>query len=164
MMRAVIRRVLAGLVLAGVLAGCRSAPVEQRSTQGPTAETLWSHTVASANRREPTFDERRHWENQMEAQIERYLREHPEVANSLDVSTFRFLKQVTVGMTQEQVRILLGAPTRTTKDAIAMELLARKYWREVRTAEPTEAWVYPLGWTLFFKDTRLVDATQYLER
>ena len=126
------------------------------------AEDLWMTTVILANGREPNFDERRHWTNQMELRISQYLNEHPEVANSLDVSTFRFIRQVSVGQTKEQVLILLGPPVAATKDAAEMEKLARAYWPAVKSTDPAEAWVYPAGWRLYFKDTKVVDITQYL--
>jgi hypothetical protein len=157
-----VRRLLlvAGLV---ILAGCASARVkEQRVTQGPMAEDLWMTSVILANGREPNFDERRHWTNQLELKISQYLHQHPEAANSLDVSTFRFIRQVSVGQTKEQVLILLGRPMGTTTDPAEMEKLARAYWPAVKNTEATEAWLYPAGWRLYFKDTTVVDITQYL--
>lgn len=154
--------VAACLVLA--LAACKTAkPIEQRTTQGPLAEDLWMLKVVTANGREPTFDERRHWEDDISFRIGKYLREHPEAANSLDVSTFRFVKRASVGMTQEQVLILLGPPVARTTDPAEMEKLASKYWPTVKE-QAKEAWVYPLGWRLFLADGRLVDITQYLPR
>jgi hypothetical protein len=154
----------AGIVGAALLvaAACatRSA-VEQRTTQGPTARELWTHRVLADNGREPTFDERQHWERALDRQISNYLAEHPEVANSLDVSTFRFFRRVAVGMSKAQVMILLGAPLSVTMSAAEMETLARKYWPGIE-GNATEAWTYPLGWRLFFAGERLIDITQYL--
>jgi hypothetical protein len=156
-----------GVVLAVVvaMAACASnrAPFEQRTTQGPLAEQLWIYKVATANGREPTFEERRHWERQLDAAISRYLTKDQEYANSPDVLTFRSDRQTAVGMSKEQVTILLGAPQRTTTDAGEIETLAGKYWPEVR-GQATEAWVYPLGWRLYFAGARLVDITQYQPR
>ena len=157
-----VRRILlvTGLV---ILAACASARVkEQRTTQGPMAEDLWMTSVILANGREPNFDERRHWTNQVELKISQYLHQHPEVANSLDVSTFRFVRQVSVGQTKEQVLILLGRPMAVTTDGAEMEKLARAYWPAVKGTDAAEAWVYPAGWRLYFKDTTVVDITQYL--
>ena len=157
-----VRRILlvAGLL---ILAGCASARVkEQRTTQGPMADDLWMTSVILANGREPNFDERRHWTNQLELKISQYLHQHPEVANSLDVSTFRFVRQVSVGQTKEQVLILLGPPVSATKDQTEMEKLARAYWPAVKNTEASEAWIYPAGWRLYFNDTKIVDITQYL--
>ena len=150
------------LVLVAALAvGCAvRAPLEQRTTQGPTAEEFWLLRVAADAGRSPTFEERRHWEDALDARIGEYLRHHPDRANALDVSTFRFLKQVSVGMDREQVLILLGPPMSATTDQSAVEQLARRYWSQMRDSV-TEAWEYPLGWRLFFGGAQLVDIVQY---
>lgn len=158
----VVRRILLVAVVL-MLAACASARVkEQRTTQGPMAEDLWMTSVILANGREPNFDERRHWTNQIELKISQYLHQHQDVANSLDVSTFRFVRQVSVGQTKEQVLILLGRPMSVTTDQAELEKLARAYWPAVQSSEAAEAWVYPAGWRLYFKDTKVVDITQYL--
>lgn len=151
-----------GLV-ALVLAGCAAIlpPVEQRSTQGPTARQMWTYRMLAQMGREPTFDERAHWETQLDVQTSRYLAAHPEAANALDVSQFRYAHQVTVGMDKEQVLILLGPPEGTTTDQALIEKLARRFWPALR-GNVTEAWVYPLGWSMYFAGQRLVDITQYL--
>ena len=168
MLRPVIRRPAVGLVAlalaALLLPACRSMrAVEQRTTQGPSAEELWFVRMYTLNGREPSFDERRHWEDQIDRRISQYLREHPDTANSFDVSTFRFYRRATVGMTKEQIVILLGQPASTTVESGEMEKLAKKYWPEIK-AEAKEAWVYPLGWHLFFADNRVVDITQIRPR
>jgi hypothetical protein len=164
MLRAVTFRGLALVSVTLALAACAALrPLEQRTTQGPTAQEFWMYRVLLTNGREPNFDERRHWEDQIDDQIGRYLRAHPEAANSLDVSTFRFFRRASVGMTKEQVVILLGSPEAVTTDPAEMEKLARKYWPAVK-GQAKEAWVYPLGWHLYFADSRLVDITQYLPR
>ena len=153
--------VVAALVLA--VTGCASAPIEQRTTQGPTAEQVYVARVYAQNGRQPTFEERGHWQHQMDRQIAQYLQQHPEVANSFDVQAFRFTKQVTVGMVKEQATILLGPPSSTVTDAAALEKLARKYWPDIK-GKATEALVYPGGWNLFVANDRVVDITQYVER
>jgi hypothetical protein len=153
------------ILVAGLLtlAACASYRVkEQRTTQGPLAEDLWVNTVIMANGREPNFDERRHWNNQLDLKISQYLSRNQDSANSLDVSTFRFVRQVSVGQTDEQVLILLGPPIAKTTDQTEIEMLARKYWPSIK-GTATEAWVYPTGWRLYFKDSKVVDITQYLE-
>ncbi len=133
-----------------ILTACAAYRVkEQRTTQGPMAEDVFINNVIMANGREPNFDERRHWNNQIDLKISQYLHRNQDTANSLDVSTFRFVRQVSVGQTAEQVLILL------------MEKLARKYWPSIK-GKATEAWVYPAGWNLYFKDAKVVDITQYL--
>jgi hypothetical protein len=160
MIQAMTRIMLVASLL--VLAACASArTTEQRTTQGPLAEDLWMTSVILANGREPNFDERRHWNNQMEYKISQYLHRNPEAANSLDVSTFRFVRQVSVGQTAEQVVILLGPPLSRISDEAEMEKLARAYWPSIK-GNASEVWVYPAGWRLYFKDSRVVDITQYL--
>jgi hypothetical protein len=156
--------VLLSLSLALVVAGCGIAArqaVEQRSTSGPTAAQMRDQRMMKESGREPTFDEKRQWDVEMEDKIGAYLREHPDRANALDVSTFRFLRQVVVGMDKEQVMILLGPPERVSGDQAEMEKIARGYWSSIK-GNATEVWVYPQGWNMFFAGQRLVDITQYL--
>lgn len=156
-------RPLALVALTLMLGACLGPRMEQRTTQGPTADEFWLYKMVLTNGREPNFDERRHWQNEMEDQIARYLREHPEASSSLEVSTFRFYRRATVGMSKEQVLLLLGRPSKTTTESAEMEKLARKYWPEVKD-RAKEVWVYPLGWHFYFADDRVVDITQYVPR
>jgi hypothetical protein len=135
--------------------------IEQRTTEGVSAEELFIYKVTQQNGREPTFEERQTWQDRLDQRISAYLREHPEAANSLEVSKFRSLRQATVGMTKEQIRILLGAPADVITDRDRLEKLARKYWPEIRD-RAREAWVYPLGWNLYFDADQVVDITQYV--
>jgi len=155
----------AALVAVLVVAGCATLkpPLEQRTTQGPTARQFWTLRMMLMNDREPTLDERRHWDDQLEIQIQQYLIQHPEQANALHVASFRFTKQVVTGMAKEQVLILLGPPEGVTADQGEMEKLARRYWKQMQ-GNVTEAWIYPLGWHFYFAGPNLVDITQYLER
>jgi hypothetical protein len=148
-----------------LLAGCAKwgPPLEQRTTQGPAARQFWTLRMMMANSREPSIDERRHWEDQLDLQIQRYLIQNPEAANSLNVASFRFDKRVIVGMTKEQVLLLLGPPEGLTTDQGQMEKLARRFWKEME-GNVTEAWSYPLGWQFFFTGPKLAEITQYLER
>jgi hypothetical protein len=157
----VIRRLVLVLALVA-LAGCATAraPLEQRTTQGPSAEQLWTLRVAAANKRTPTFEERRHWADDLDLRVSDYLRRHPEDASALHVTTFRFERRAAVGMSREQVLILLGTPAARTTDPDEMAELARGYWPEMKE-HVTEAWTYPLGWRLYFAGPRLVDITQY---
>jgi hypothetical protein len=155
--------VLAVVVAVAACASFESSPIEQRTTQGPQAEEMWVYRVTLANGREPTFEERLHWERQLDEAIGGYLARDQRYANSPDVLTFRAARQAAVGMSKEQVEILLGAPQRATTDTAEIEKLAGKYWPDVR-GKATEAWVYPLGWRLYFAEARLVDITQYLSR
>jgi hypothetical protein len=155
-------RLLALVAIPLVLIGCAlRKPIEQRTTQGPSAEQFWFYRMILANGREPTFDERRHWQNDLDDVIARYLREHPEAANSLEVTTFRFERRASVGMSKQQVMILLGPPESTTTDPAEMAKLARRHWPAIQL-RAKEAWTYPLGWRFYFGGDRVVDITQYL--
>jgi hypothetical protein len=140
------------IVLCAMAAGgCLSRPmtVEQRSTQGPSAQQMLNLRMMAESGREPTFEEKRQFDAQLEDKISAYLREHPDKANALDVSTFRYLRQVAVGMDKEQVLVLLGAPLAVSGDQAQMEKIARGYWPAIK-GNATEVWVYPLGWNMFF--------------
>ena len=81
MIRDVRRIAVVALVL--ILAGCLSWRIkEQRTTEGPMAEDIWTMKVLMANGREPNFDERRRWDNAMEQKIGQYLRQNPDAASS----------------------------------------------------------------------------------
>jgi len=150
---------LTGVVVAG---GCATRMgVEQRTTQGPTAQQMFNLKIMGENGREPTFDEKRIWDQQIEERISAYLRAQPEKANALDVSTFRYVRQATVGMDKEQILILLGAPVTVSGDQAQMQTIARGYWPKIE-GNATEVWVYPLGWNLFFAGPKLIDITQFL--
>ena len=153
------------LLIALTLTGCglfaRAQTVEQRTTQGPTAQQMFNLRVLNEAGREPTFEERRRWDEDIENRISAYLREHPEKANALDVSTFRYLRQSAVGQEKEQIMILLGAPLAVSQDQRHMQQLARRYWADIE-GNATEVWIYPVGWTLYFAGQRLVDITQYV--
>ena len=102
------------------------------------------------NGREPNFTELHQWDSQMEQKISDYLREHPDKANALNVSTFRFLRQVTVGMDQEQVLILLGPPVEVTENQMRMEQVARRYWPQIQ-GNATLVWTYLEGWAIYLR-------------
>lgn len=160
----IVARAVASLLLVLSIMGCAAVrkPTEQRTTEGLTAEQMFAYRVLQQNGREPTFEERQTWRDGIDQRISAHLREHPNAANSFDVTKFRFLRQASVGMSKEQVQILLGPPDSAATDAAQIEKLARKYWPEIKD-RATEAWNYPLGWNFYFKDDRLVDITQYLE-
>jgi hypothetical protein len=157
-----IRLLLVVLLVAAVGSGCAGKPaLEQRTTEGPTAEQAFAYRLGQQNGREPTFEERQTWKDELDLKIDRYLNANPEDANALGVLKFRYLHQVTVGMSKEQVTILLGQPIGVTTEAERMAELARKYWDDIKD-HTTEAWSYPLGWSFYFSGDRLVEITQYV--
>lgn len=165
MIRDVSRTLVLVVALLTALAACaRLTTTEQRAVQGPTAQEIWTASVMLMTGREPTFEEKDQWEIQIDRRTSQYLRQHPELANSAEGQLFGFVRQVSVGMTKEQVEILLGAPAATVKDAAEIEKLARRFWPLIKPKNVTEAWLYPRGWRLYFSDARVVDITQYAER
>jgi hypothetical protein len=156
-------RVLLSLLL--FLAGCQTfdPTIDQRTSQGPSATEFWTVRVMQSTGRAPSFDEKQHFSDELDEKIGAYLREHPEAANALNVSSFRFHKQVTVGMERGQVEVLLGKPDTTTRDAAQMQNFARRHWPEIR-GKADEAWSYPYGWVVYFSNARVIDITQHLPR
>ena len=147
----------AGLMAAGLLAGaCAAAqPVVENTTRGPMAAEMHIARSYAANGREPGWDEKRQFEDQLEEKVFKYLREHPEIENDARYSNFRFWRQVSVGSTKEEVRILLDEPDQRTIDPALMASLSRRHWSQVQT-KAKEAWLYPLGWVLYMDDTAVV--------
>ena len=150
------------VVVLELAASCASMNrVEQRTTQGPTAREMWFMRMVVQNGREPTFDEKQMWQDQMDTKISRWLIDHPDDANSLGVGNLRFDRRVVVGMNKEQILMLLDSPIAVTSDEGEMQKLARRYWPMLK-GNVTEAWVYPMGWNFYFAGPRLVDITQYV--
>ena len=151
------------VVVAFTVGGCIAVQpgVEQRTPQGPTAENMFKYRSIAMNGREPNFDERTQWDSAIEQKITEHLRAHPDKANAHNVSTFRFLRQVTPGMSQEQVLILLGPPLEISENPMRMEQIARRYWPTIQ-GNATTVWVYFQGWAIYFAGQNVVDITQYL--
>ena len=131
-------------------------PVLERTTRGPNAEEFFIMQSFAVNGRGPNFDEKRVWQDQMDEKVFKYLREHPELENTSRYSEFRFWRQVTTGSTPGEVKVLLGEPRERTIDPALMASLGEQHWQAVRTTAK-EAWVYPLGWVVFFDDKGVVD-------
>jgi len=152
---------IVGVVL---MTGC-SIPLEtkdQRTTQGPTADEFWMTKMLASNGRYPSFEEKRHFQDELDERIAKYLREHAEVASDpLTAPAFRNLHQVTAGMQKGQVEVLLGPPFSTSDDAQQMANWARRHWPEIR-GRADEAWGYPYGWIFYFHKGKIVEITQYL--
>ncbi len=146
-----------GVMAVGLLAGaCATAPpIVENTTRGPKAAEMHIVRSFNANGREPGWDEKRQFEDQLDEKVFKYLREHPEIENDTRYSSFRFWRQVTIGSTKEEVRILLEEPDQRTIDPALMASLSRRHWTQVQT-KAKEAWVYPLGWVLYMDDKVVV--------
>ena len=154
------RSVAFGVLLGVVVGGCAVFTVDERATEGPTAQDVWKERFKLANGRGPSFSETQGFEEQMDAKVREFLRNNPEIGNSYRASTLRLFRQVAIGMTKEEVALLLDKPQDVTDDAGRMEVLARRWWPAVKP-NAKEAWVYPGGWTLYFDGDALTEMTRY---
>ena len=153
--------VRSGWLLAALLGlGC-AAHIEtvERVQQGPKAEELFILRSYLANGREPSFDEKRMWEDRLDDRVTRYLREHPELEQRTRYTDFRFWHQVAPGSAREEVRTLLEEPEEETIDPALMGALAARHWSAIQ-AKAKEAWVYSPGWVIFFDDAGVVDVVR----
>jgi hypothetical protein len=159
-----VRRAALALAAIVLVAGCAvpTQTIDQRTSQGPTADEFWITKMMTTNGRFPTFEEKRHFQDELDTRISQYLREHEVAASDqLTLMAFRNLHQVTAGMEKGQVEVLLGAPFTTSEDAQQMANWARRHWSDIR-GRADEAWGYPHGWIFYFNKGKLVDITQYL--
>jgi hypothetical protein len=148
---------MAGVVAAGFMAAACATPqpLVEQTTRGPLAQEIQIARSFAANGRDLSWDEKRHSEEQLEDHVFKYLREHPELQNETRYSTFRFWRQVSIGSTKEEVKVLLDDPDVRTIDPALMASLARRHWSQVQ-GKAKEAWVYPLGWVLYIDDKAVV--------
>ena len=151
------RRLVFSLLLL-TLAACATAEPVLRALEGPTAGEMWRIRFVRSYGRLPTFDETSAREDQLEHRISDYLTRHPEIGTSARASQFRFHRRVSVGMTKEEVALLVGPPDARTGDEAALQAAARQFWPEVKE-HAKEMWVYPGGWQLYFDGEQLVDLT-----
>lgn len=154
-MRDLARRLRAAALLLAA-AGCVSTDVVERTTRGPLAQEFLVARSYEVNGRAPNFEEKRYWEDQIDSRISKYLREHPELQQTTRFSDFRFWKQVTPGSTPAEVKVLLEDPSEQTIDPALMAALAERHWSAIRP-KAKEAWVYPLGWVLYFDDKGVIE-------
>lgn len=147
---------LAAAALLTAACASATAPVLERTTKGPSAEEFFIMQSFAVNGRGPNFDEKRVWQDQMDEKVFKYLREHPELESASRYSEFRFWRQVTTGSTPGEVKVLLGEPRERTIDSALMASLGEQHWQAVRLTAK-EAWVYPLGWVVYFDDAGVVD-------
>jgi hypothetical protein len=147
-----------GAVLA--LAGCATGKDQavQRATEGPTAEEIYMARFVGDYGRTPTFDETVAFRAALDDRVAAYLSRHPQLSTSTRASQFTFQRRASVGMTREEVALLLAAPSARTEDASRMAEVARQFWPAIGE-NAREMWAYPGGWFLYFNDDRLVDIT-----
>ena len=152
---------LSALFLAVVVVlvlGCASVGREsvERMGRGPRAEEIYLARSIGASGRQPTFDEKRMWEDRLDERMTKYRRDHPEIEQSHRYTDVRFWRQVAQGAPRDEVRALLEDPEEQTIDPALMGALAEQHWAAIGP-KTREAWVYPLGWVIFFDDAGAVD-------
>jgi hypothetical protein len=153
-----MRALSIALAVAGgfFVGACATAPpVIEQTTRGPIAQEIQIARSFAANGRDMGWDEKRHYEEELEEKVFKYLREHPEFQNETRYSTFRFWRQVSIGSTKDEVKVLLDDPEERTIDPALMASLARRHWSQVQ-GKAKEAWIYPLGWVLYIDDKAVV--------
>jgi hypothetical protein len=97
-----------GAVLA--LAGCATGKDSevQRATEGPTAEEIYMARFVGDYGRLPTFDETLAFRAAVDDRVAAYLSRHPDLSTSTRASQFTFHRRAAVGMTRDEVSLLLG--------------------------------------------------------
>lgn len=158
---------LGGLLILLGAAACTSVPLAEqpeRMGRGPRAEEMFYARIAQRSDREPNFDERRQFKDHMDERVFKYLREHPEIEQKVYYSEFRFWRQVSEGATTDEVRVLLDDPVEQTIDPARMGALAKAQWTGDVRDKAKEAWVYPLGWILYFDDKGVVSMMRRPQR
>jgi hypothetical protein len=130
----------------------------QRATIGPRADSIYNARFVRGYSRLPTFDETAKFRDELASRVSDYLTRHPDLATSPRASQFRFERRVDLGMTKEEVTLLLGAPDAATADPDRMKASAAMFWPDV-SKHAKEMWTYPSGWSLYFGADRLVDIT-----
>ena len=148
------------LVLVSVI-GCATGTSEQevqRAAEGPTADEVFLSRFLAGYHRAPTFDESTAFRAKLEQRVSDYLTAHPELSTSPRVTHFTFHRRVSVGMSKEEVVLLVGAPDETTRNEAEMQAAARQFWPAVKR-QAGEMWVYPGGWQFYFDSDHLVDLT-----
>jgi hypothetical protein len=143
-----------------ILGGCATENPEQiqRTIEGPTADEVFMTRFVNGYGRLPTFDESMAFRSELDQRVSDYLAKHPDLSTSPRASQFTFRRRISVGMTKEEVVLLVGPPSAATPDEGQMEAAARQFWPAVRV-RAREMWVYPGGWQLYFDADLLVDLT-----
>ena len=110
-----------------MLGGCASineVPV-QRATVGPRADSIYNARFVRGYARLPTFDETSKFRDDLDRpRRATTLTKNPAIATSPRASQFRFERRVDLGMTKQEVTLLLGAPDAMTADAERMKASA----------------------------------------
>jgi len=126
----------------------------EQTPRGPTSLDVLAARSQALNGREPSFDEKRIWEDEVDMRVSKYLREHPELEQSPRYMEVRFWRQVAPGASRGEVEALLESPAERTIDPALMAALAERHWDDL-SRKAREAWVYH-GWVIYFDDSAVV--------
>lgn len=164
-MMTTVPRFIRFLVIAlGLLAAGCAVDMQkfEQTTQGPTGLDVLTARSQALNGRDPSFDERRLWENQTDTRIAKYLRDHPELEQTPRYMEIRFWRQVAPGAPREEVEVLLDEPQERTIDPALMAVLAERHWDDLGP-RVSEAWLY-YGWAIYFDDKEVVGMVRRVSR
>ena len=151
-----VLRVVVAMGLGLAAGACATPqPIIEQTARGPIAQEIQVARSFAANGRDMGWDEKRAYEDQLEEKVFKYLREHQELENEPRYSTFRFWRQVSIGSTKDEVKVLLEDPDARTIDPALMASMSRRHWSQIQR-KAKEAWVYPLGWVLYLDDKAVV--------
>lgn len=152
-------------VLLWAAAGCAAMKTDnvQRTTEGPTAEEIFAARFVAGYNRQPTFDETTTFRVEMEQRITDYFTRRPDVASSPRASQIRFARRVSVGMSRDEVLLLVGEPMSSTRDPAVMREAAGSFWPFVQE-RAQEMWTYPASWRFYFDGAQLLVDLTYVGR
>jgi hypothetical protein len=77
----------------------------------------------------PIFDETSAFRDDLDLRVSQYLGRHPDVSSSSRVSQFAFARRVAVGMSKEEVVLLIGPPVATTQEGARRQEAAKQFRR-----------------------------------
>ena len=93
-----------------------------------SAPDVCMHRFVAGYGRAPFFDETAAFRDELDLRVSQYLGRHPDVSSSPRVSQFAFARRVAVGMSQEEVALLVGPPVETTQEGARMQDAAKQFW------------------------------------
>ncbi len=116
-MRGRVAPLLRAALALALLAGCASQKdAVQRATEGPTADEIYLARFQRGYGRGPTFDETMAWRADFDKKVTEYITRQPGMVASPRVGQFRVQRRVAVGMTREEVALLVGLPELVTPE------------------------------------------------
>ena len=131
-------------------------PTVQRAAEGPSPLEVHDARFVRGYARPPSFEESELFRQAFEERVTAYLTRHPDLATSERALNFRLRGRVAVGMSKDEVTVLVSDPDSRSSEAAAMQKVARQFWPMIQP-RAQEMWLYPGGWAFYFAGDRLVD-------